>query len=166
MRSRRYALALTRTTRSGARSLLVDSVDCAVAVRVLDGVGVEEGGAEAASRSRRAMEWCTRVAEVVAKLFLACPFLRSSIRRMRSRRIKLASTRTTRSGARGLLVDSVACSVAIRVVGGDEVEEDGAEAAAQSRRAMERCRREAGDVAKLFLDMRIPWSGAHERPRT
>ena len=42
----RNALAWTRTTRSGSPSLLVDSVTCVVAVRVVDGAGVEEHGAK------------------------------------------------------------------------------------------------------------------------
>ena len=44
--------------------MLVDSVVCAVAVRVVDEVVVEEGDAEAADRCRRAMETCTRKTEV------------------------------------------------------------------------------------------------------
>ena len=55
-RCRRSTLAWTRTTRSGACGLLVGSVACAVAVRVVDYVGVEGGNTEAATRSRRAME--------------------------------------------------------------------------------------------------------------
>ena len=74
-RSRRNTPAWTRTTRSGARSWPVDSVACAVAVRVVDDAGVEEGDAEAAARSGRAMERCTRGAEVIANvLFWTCPF--------------------------------------------------------------------------------------------
>ena len=45
-----------RTTRSGARSLVVNSVACAMAVRVVDEVEVEVDDAEAADRTRRAME--------------------------------------------------------------------------------------------------------------
>ena len=43
---------------------------CAVAVRVVDEVEVEEDNAEAAARSRCAMERCTRGAKAVAKVFL------------------------------------------------------------------------------------------------
>ena len=68
--SRRIALAWTRTIGSGARGLLVDSVACAVAVRVVDGAGVDKGDAESVARSRRAMARCTREAGVVAKAFL------------------------------------------------------------------------------------------------
>ena len=57
LRGRRGTLAWTRTTRSGARGLLVDSMAYAVAVRFVDEVGVEEDDAEAAARSRRAMAW-------------------------------------------------------------------------------------------------------------
>ena len=57
-RIRRNTLALTRTTQNGARSLYVNSVACAVAVRVVDDAGVEKGDAKAAARSRRAMERC------------------------------------------------------------------------------------------------------------
>ena len=49
------ALAWTKTSRSGARSMLVYSVACDVAVRVVDEVEVEEDDFEAAARSRRAM---------------------------------------------------------------------------------------------------------------
>ena len=58
MRERRQqnTLAWTRTTLSGARRLLVNSVACVVAVRVVDEVEVKEDEAEAAARSRRAME--------------------------------------------------------------------------------------------------------------
>ena len=51
-RRRRNTLAWTRATRSGPRSLLDGSVACAVAVRVVDGSGVEEDDAEAAGRGR------------------------------------------------------------------------------------------------------------------
>ena len=64
----RNTLAWTRTTRSGSPSLLVDSVTCVVAVRVVDGAGVEEHGAEAAARSRRAMERSTQGAEAVGSV--------------------------------------------------------------------------------------------------
>ena len=47
-----------------ARSSVVDSVACAMAVRVVDEVEVEVDGAEAADRGRRAMERCIRKAEV------------------------------------------------------------------------------------------------------
>ena len=94
---------------------------------------------EAAARSRRAMVRCTRGAEVVAKVLLdRVAILLSPLRRERSRRNTLARTRTIRSGARSLLVESVACAVAVRVVDEVEVEEDDAEAAARSRCAMER----------------------------
>ena len=78
-----------------------------------------------------------RGAKVVAKVFLKrVAILLSLPRREGSRRNTLAWTRTTRSGARGLLVDSVACAVAVRVV--DEVEfgEDDVEAATRSRRTI------------------------------
>ena len=55
-RRRRNTLAWTRATRSGARSLVVDSVASAMAVRVVDEVEVEVDDAEAADRSRRAVE--------------------------------------------------------------------------------------------------------------
>ena len=100
-RGRRGTLAWTRTTRSGARGLLVDSMACAVAVRFVDEVGVEEDDAEAAARSRRAMELCTRGAKAVAEVFLErIATLFSPLRRERSWRNTLAWTRTTRSGAR------------------------------------------------------------------
>ena len=93
----RNTLAWTRTTRSGAPSLFVESVACAVAVRVFGGAGVEEGDAEAATRSRRDMERFTRGAGVVAKLFFwTCPFLLSPFRREKGLRNTLAWTRTTR----------------------------------------------------------------------
>ena len=127
--------------------MLVDSVACAVAVRVVDDVGVNEGDAEAADRSRRAMERCTRGAEIVARvLFWTCPFLLSPLRRERSRPNTLAWTRTTRSGARSLLVDLVACAL-----DGAGIEKGDAEAAARSRRAMERCTRGAEVVAKVLF---------------
>ena len=111
-------LAWTRTTRSGARSLLVDSVACALAVRVVDEVEVEVNDAEAAARSRRAMELFTRGAKAVAKVFLErIAILFSPLRCEIERRGTLAWTRATRSGARSLLVDSVAFLVAIRVIG-------------------------------------------------
>ena len=68
-RRRRNTLAWTTTTRSGDRSLLVHSVACAVAVRFVDEMEVEEDYAEAAARSRRTMVRCTRGARAVAKLF-------------------------------------------------------------------------------------------------
>ena len=109
---------------------------CAVAVRVVDEVEVEEDDAEAAARSRCAMERCTRGAKVVAKVFLKrVAVLLSPLRRERRQENTLAWTRTTRSGARSLLVDSVACAVAVRVVEEVGVEEDDAGAAARSRRA-------------------------------
>ena len=43
---RRNTLAWTICTRSGARGLLVNSVACAVAVRVVDDAGVDKGDAE------------------------------------------------------------------------------------------------------------------------
>ena len=47
-----------------------------MAVRVVDGFGVEEDNTEAAARSRRAMERFTRGAGVVAKVFWGtCSFL-------------------------------------------------------------------------------------------
>ena len=49
--------------------MLVDSVACAVAVRVVDEFEVGEDDAEAAARSRSAMERCTRGAKIVAKVF-------------------------------------------------------------------------------------------------
>ena len=109
---------------------------CAVAVRVVDEVEVEEDDAEAAARSRCAMERCTRGAKIVAKVFLKrVAVLLSPLRRERRQENTLAWTRTTRSGARSLLVDSVACAVAVRVVDEVGVEEDDAGAAARSRRA-------------------------------
>ena len=124
----------------------------AVAVRFLDEMEVEEEDAEAAARSRRAMVRYTRGAKAVAKIFLegiAGLFL--PFRRKRRRRSTLAWTRTTRSGARSLLVDSVACALAVRVVDEVGVEVEDAEAADRSRRAVERCTRGARAVAKLFL---------------
>ena len=101
LRGRRGTLAWTRTTRSGARGLLVDSMACAVAVRFVDEVGVEEDDAEAAARSRRAMGLCTRGAKAVAEVFLERKaIIFSPLRRERSRRNTPALTRTTRSGAR------------------------------------------------------------------
>ena len=67
-RSRRNALAWTRTTRGVARSLLVDSVACAVAVRVNDELEFAGDDSEAAARSRRAMERCTRGAGAVGSV--------------------------------------------------------------------------------------------------
>ena len=110
-----------------------------------------EDDAEAASRSRRAMERCIRGAGVVAKVFLdRVAILLLPTKRERSRKNTLALTRITRSGARSSLADLVACALAVRVI--DDVEVDGgdSEAAARSRRAMERCTREAKVVAKLF----------------
>ena len=67
------------------------------------------------------MERCTRGAKVVAKLFLErVDILLSPLSRDRRQQNTLAWVRTTRSGALSLLVDSVACAVAVRVV--DEVE--------------------------------------------
>ena len=60
----------------------------------------------------------------------------------RGRRSTRFWTRATRSGARGLLVDSMACAVAVRFV--DEVE--------TSPLAMERCTRGAKAVAELFME--------------
>ena len=109
---------------------------CAVAVRVVDELEVGEDDAEAAARSRCAMERCTRGAKIVAKVFLKrVAVLLSPLRRERRQENTLAWTRTTRSGARSLLVDSVACAVAVRVVDEVGVEEDDAGAAARSRRA-------------------------------
>ena len=126
---------------------------CAVAVRFVDEMEVEEDDAEAAARSRRAMERCTRGAKAAAKVFLRrIASLFSPLRRERRRRNTLAWTRTTRSGARSLLVDSVACAVAVRVVDEVGVEEDDAEAAARSRRAVKRCTRGAKAVEKVFLE--------------
>ena len=70
-RSQRNTLAWTRTARSRARCLRVDSVARAVAKRVVDGSGVEEVDAEAVARSRDAMGRCTGGAEVVAKVLLS-----------------------------------------------------------------------------------------------
>ena len=98
------------------------------------------------------MERCTRGAEFVEKLFSdIMAVLLPPLRRERSRRNTLAWIRTTRSGARNLLVDSVACTVAVRVVGDVRVEEGDFEAAARSRRAMERCTRGAGVVGSVVL---------------
>ena len=109
---------------------------CAVAVRVVDEVGVEEDDTEAAARSRFAMERCTRGAKIVAKVLLKrVAVLLSPLRRERRQENTLAWTRTTRSGARSLLVDSVACALAVRVVDEVGVEEDDSGAVARSRRA-------------------------------
>ena len=77
-----------------------------------------------------AMERCTRGAKAVEEVFLErMAILFSPLRRggflqnpdllgfrtLRGRRGTLAWTRTTRSGARGLLVDSMACAVAVRI---------------------------------------------------
>ena len=127
--------------------MVVVSVACAVAVRVVGAAGVEEGDAEVAARSRLAMERCTRGDGVVAELlFWTWPFLLSSLRRESSRRNTLARNRTTQSGSRSFLVDSVACDVAVRVVGAAAgVEEYG---------------------VKSLLEADVPLSGAHEGPRT
>ena len=45
-RSRRNTLAWSRTTRGGALSFLVNSVACAVAVRVVGDTGVDKGDVE------------------------------------------------------------------------------------------------------------------------
>ena len=116
-KSRQNTLVRTRTTRSGARSFHVDSVACDVADHAVDGVAVEEDDPEAAARSRCTMERCTRGARVVAKVLLVgVTILLPPLTREGSWRNTLAWTRTTRSGARSLLVDSVACAVAVRVV--------------------------------------------------
>ena len=124
-----------------------------MAVRVVGDVGVEVNDAEAAARNRRSVGRCTQGAEVVAKVFFwTCSFLLSPLRRERSRRRNaLAWTRTTRSGDCGLLVDSVACSVAVRVVVGVGVKVGDAEAAARSRRAIERNKQRAEVVAKVVF---------------
>ena len=110
-----------------------------------------EEDSEAATRSRRAMGRCTRGAGVVGKVFLdRVAILLSPLMRERSRRNTLAWTRTTRSGARSLLVDLVACAVAVRVFGGAGVQGYDAEAASRSRRAMEGCTREAEFVANFL----------------
>ena len=128
-----------------------------MAVRAVDGSGVEEGDAEAAARSRRAMEPCTRGAEVVAKVLLGrVATLLSPLRRLKSRRSALAWIRTTQSGARSWLVDSAVCAVAVRFVNDVAVEEDFAEAAARSRRAIVRCTRGVEIAASSFLDMQMP----------
>ena len=63
-------------------------------------------------------------ARIVAKVFLKrVAALLSPLRRERRQEITLAWTRTTRIGARSLLVDLVACAVAVRVV--DELEVGG-----------------------------------------
>ena len=132
--------------------MLFDLVACAVAVRIVDEVGVEMDDAEVAARSRRAMELCTRGAGVIAEvLFWKCSFLISPLRRERSRKNTLAWTRTTRSGARSFFFDSVSCAMAVRVVGDIGVDVGDADAAARSRRIMERCTRGAEVVAKLFF---------------
>ena len=116
----------------------------AVAVRVVGDAWVERVDAEATVRSRRAMARCTRGAGVVAKVFFwTCPFLIAPLRRERCRQNTLAWTKITRGGDRGLPVDSEACDEAVRVVEEVGVEEADAEAAARSRRAMERCTRGA-----------------------
>ena len=69
---------------------------CAAAVRVVDEVEVGEDDSEAAARSRRAMERCTRGANVVAEVFLGrVAILISPLRRERGRRGTFAWTRTT-----------------------------------------------------------------------
>ena len=93
-RRQESALTWTRTTRIGARSLLVDSVACAVAVRVVDELEVGEDDAEAAARSRCAMERCTRGAKIVAKVFLKrVAVLLSPLRRERRQENTLVSAR-------------------------------------------------------------------------
>ena len=90
-----------------------------------------EEDTEAAARSRRALERLTRGAKAVAEELLdrkAVLFLPLSLQR--SRQNTLAWTRTTRNGARSLLVDSMACAVAVSVFDEVGVEEDDAEAAA------------------------------------
>ena len=87
------------------------------------------------------MERCIREAKAVAKVFLErVAILISPLRRERRQQGTLSWTRTTRSGARGLLVDSVACAVAMRVVDEVGVEENVAGAAARSRRARTKSR--------------------------
>ena len=99
------------------------------------------------------MERYIRGAGDVVKVFLDRVFILLPIpRREMSRLNTLAWTRTTRSGSRGLFVGSVACAVAFRFVDDVGVEEVDAEAAAQSRRAMERHMRGAGVVAKVLLN--------------
>ena len=51
----------------------------------------------------------------------------------------------------------MACAVAVRAVGDVGVEEDDAEAAARSRRAMERCTQGAGVVA-ISVPIPLGWS--------
>ena len=122
---------------------------CAVAVCVVDEVVVEEADAKAAARSRRAMKRRTRRAKVVANVFLERVAIRlSPLRRERRQQSALAWTRTTRGDARSLLVDSVACAVAVRVVDEVKVEVDDAEAAALIRRALERCIRGARIISR------------------
>ena len=97
------------------------------------------------------MKRYTRGAKAVAKILLdRTAVLLSPLRRERSRQNKLAWIRTARSGARSMLVDSVAYAAAVRVVDGTGVEEDDSEAAARSRRVMERVTRGAEVVAKGF----------------
>ena len=77
------------------------------------------------------MERYTRGAKAVAKILSdRTAFLLSPLRRERSRQNKLAWIRTARSGARSMLVDSVACAVAVRVVNDAGVGVGDAEAAA------------------------------------
>ena len=126
---------------------------CALVVRVFDEVGVEGDDSEAADRSRRAVERCTRGAKAVAEVFLErIATLFSPLRCERGRRGTLAWTRATRSDARGLLVDSMARAVAVRFVDEVQVEDDDSEAAARSRRAVERCTREVKAVAEVLLE--------------
>ena len=64
-----------------------------MAVRFVDEMEVEEGDAEAAARSRRAMERFTRGTKAVAKVFLeriAAKTLFSPLRREKRRRNALA----------------------------------------------------------------------------
>ena len=68
-RSRRNAPAWTKSTRSGARSLRVDSVAYFVPVRVVGGAGVEENDTGAVARSRRTIALCTRGSGFVGKVF-------------------------------------------------------------------------------------------------
>ena len=72
---------------------------------------------------------CAREGEVVGKVFFGKNVVHlSPLRRERRRRNILTWTKTTRSGARTLRDDSVACAVAVRVVDDVGAEEDDAEA--------------------------------------
>ena len=117
-----------------------------MAVCIANGAEVKKNDAKAAFRSRSAMKWCPRGAKLVTIApFRTWSFLLSPPRRGRTRRNTEAWTRTTRSGARSLLVDLVACAVIVRVVGGPGVK---------------------GVKPKPLLKSDAPSSDAHEGPKS